>query len=145
MTAVAGEFDQYERVGGTAAGMYRLVEPGILLAVPRDGYRQTVEGARASLREQERLAVDLGGPQVVLILADRVRDQDAASRRVWRDEVRSEFTMGIGIIGIKPLARAIGAFFIGLTKPRVPTTLLGTLEDGIEWGRKLRQESHGGG
>jgi hypothetical protein len=138
------DFDRYEKVGGTNAGAYLQIEHGILLAVPKEGYRQTVEGARASLREQERLATALGEPQVVLILVDRVQDQDAASRRIWRDEAQPEYLMGIGLVGVRPLAKAIGAFFIGLTKPRVPTALFATLEDGIQWARHLRQETHAG-
>jgi hypothetical protein len=134
------DLQAYETVGGTEAGTYLQVERGILLAVPREGYRQTAEGARASLREQERLATSLGGPQIVLVMVDRVRDQDSAARRIWRDEARLEFTSAIGLIGVNPLARAIGAFFIGLAQPKVPTVLHSSVEEGIRWARALQRD-----
>jgi hypothetical protein len=32
-----------------------------------------------------------------------------------------------------PLARAIGSFFLGLTRPAVPTRLFPTVEEAAEW------------
>ena len=141
--AVAIDIEHLETVGGTRAGEYRLVEPGILLAVPRQGYRQSVDGARASLEEQVRLSKRYGRPLVVLVLVDRVQDQDSRSRRVWRDEPKPEYTLGLGLVGIAPLTRAIGSFFIGLSRPRIPTGLFSSLEEGVAWARGLQEEKHG--
>ena len=138
------DITRYERVGGTDAGGYRLAEPGILVAVPREGYRQTIEGARASLAEQVRLSKEAGTPLAVLVLVERVRDQDRGSRQVWIHETDPQYLLGLGLVGVTPLARAIGSFFMGLTRPRVPTSLLADLDEGLRWARDLRAKADGG-
>lgn len=138
------DITRYEKVGGTDAGGYHLAEPGILLAIPRPGYRQTVEGARASLAEQVRVSKELGMPLVVLVLVEPVRDQDRGSRAVWTDETDPQYLLGLGLIGVTPLARAIGSFFMGLARPRVPTTMLADLDDGLRWARALRAKADDG-
>lgn len=145
MAHSAVDISIYERVGGTHAGAYHLAEPGILLAVPRPGYRQTVTGARASLAEQVRISTQLGEPLVVLILVEPVADQDRGSRQVWTDEADPRYMLGLGLVGATPLARAIGSFFMGLTRPRVPTSMLVDLDDGLRWAHALRaREGHAG-
>ena len=88
MVAPMDELDvsTLEREGGTTAGAYYRLAPDVLLAWPHDGYVQTVEGARASLQEQCRIAEKCGRRHVVVVMVDRVRSQEAGSRRVWSSE-----------------------------------------------------------
>jgi hypothetical protein len=44
------------------------------------------------------------------------------------------------MIGGSMLARAIGSFFLGLARPRVPFKLVATFPEGMAWARKLLAE-----
>lgn len=129
---------QFPRVGGTEAGGYYEVAPDVLVALPREGYEQTVHGARASLREFERLAAERGRPLFSVILVDFVRSQDSGSRRVWSDEADPARMAGLALVSSSLLGRAIASFFIGLTRPRVPTQMLPTLDAALVWIEELR-------
>jgi hypothetical protein len=39
----------------------------------------------------------------------------------------------VALVVSNPISRAIGSFFIGLTKPGVPTRIVGTIDEGIAW------------
>jgi hypothetical protein len=120
-------------VGGTEAGGYYALAPDVLLAIPKEGYEQTEEGARASLHEMDRIARERGRAQALFVIVDRVRSQDAGSRRVWQQEMDPRSISALVLVAQSLLARAIGSFFIGLRRPRVPTKMVATVEDGLAW------------
>lgn len=133
----------WPRVGGTPAGAYHEVEPDLLVAVPRPGYEQTVEGARASLEEMNRIARDRGRRQGLIVLVDRVRSQDAAARRVWRNELDDGVIGALALVGGTMLGRAIGSFFVGVYRPKVPTRLVARFDEALEWARGQMRERGG--
>jgi hypothetical protein len=135
------DFSRFPRLGGTSAGAYYLAEPGVLIAEPKPGYRQTLEGARASLEEQERIARQLGEPLVVLVLLEPVRDQDRKARRVWAEEANPSYMRGLSLVGATPLARAIGSFFLGLARPKIPVAMHERFEEGIAWAHTLMEQA----
>ncbi len=125
--------DDLPRVGGTDAGGYFELAPDVLLALPREGYVQSEVGARASLHEMNRIAGERGRPQALLVVVDRVRSQDAGSRRVWQQEMDPRYIGAMALVCDSLLARAIASFFIGLRRPMVPTRMVATIEDGLAW------------
>jgi hypothetical protein len=133
---------QWKKVGGTTAGAYFEVEPRVLVAVPRQGYVQSEEGARASLEESNRLARQRGSSHAVVILVDQVAAQDARSRRVWATEADPRLYCGFALVCSSMLARAIGSFFLGLNRPVVPTRMFETFEEARAWAR-AQVEEHG--
>jgi hypothetical protein len=137
------DVSKLDRVGGTKAGGFYVLQPDVLLACPLDGYIQTVDGARESLLEQHRIARELGRRQVLVVLVDRVRSQDSGSRSVWSDEVDTKLMCGLALVGKSPLSRAIASFFLGLRRPRVPTRMFGTTDRAIAWAKTVIAE-HGG-
>ena len=134
---------RWPRVGGTQAGAYHEVEPNILLAVPHLGYEQTVEGARASLEEMNRIARSKGRKQSLIILVDNVRAQDAGSRRIWRNEIDDRLICALALVGGTMLGRAIGSFFVGVYRPKVATRLVSSFDEALDWARRQEKE-HGG-
>jgi hypothetical protein len=132
----------WQRVGGTSAGGYFELEPRILLAVPHPGYVQDVDGARRSLEEFNRIAREQGRSHVAIVLIDRVISQDAAARRVWKDEVDQRFMCGLVLVCKSLLARAIGSFFIGLNRPRVPLSMVASLDQARRAAQRMLVE-HG--
>lgn len=126
-----------EKVGGTAAGGYYLLAPGVILARPVPGYRQSIEGARTSLEEARRISLQFGSAIVVLVWLEPVRDQDRGSRQVWSAEADPKYLAGLGLVGTSALATAIGSFFLGLTRPRIPTRLFRTLPEATVWAKDV--------
>ena len=133
----------WPRVGGTEAGAYHEVEPDILVAVPRPGYEQTARGARASLEEMNRIALEKRRKQALIILVDRVRSQDAGARRIWRNELDERLLCALALVGGTLLGRAIGSFFVGVYRPTVATRLVPTFDLALEWTRQ-QVRTHGG-
>jgi hypothetical protein len=127
----------WTKVGGTAAGGYYEIEPRILLALPNPGYVQDVEGARRSLSEFNRIARERGRAHVTIVLVDRVVSQSAASRRVWMDEADEKLMCGVVLVCGSLLARAIGSFFIGLNRPRMPVSMVSSLDQGRRAARRM--------
>ena len=132
-----------ERVGGTSAGSYYLIASDVLLAWPNEGYVQTVDGARDSLQEQYRIAEERGRRHVVIVAVDRVQAQGAGSRRVWSREADPEIMCGLVLVGKTALTRAIASFFLGLTKPRVPTIMVSTIEEALSWAESQLRDRGG--
>lgn len=138
MTAV--DPSEWKRVGGTAAGGYYLVEPGVVVAVPLPGYVQREADARRSLEEFHRIVIDAGRPHAAIILVDRVKAQDASSRRVWSSADDRGKRSCLALVCASPLARAIGSFFIGFNRPSVPTKMFRTFSAAQKWCRERVRE-----
>ncbi len=134
------DVEKLPRVGGTDAGGYYEIAPNIVVALPREDYTQTEDDARASLAEQHRIAQELGHRIVTIVIVDRVKNQDSAARRVWKDEIDPDLVAGLALVAESMLGRAIVSFFIGLTRPRVPTVMVATIEDAVEWANKKLTE-----
>jgi len=143
MSAPVTDIEGLPRVGGTAAGGYYEIAPDVLVAYPREGYVQTEEGARASMHEMYRISRERGRRVVTVVLVDRVTNQDSAARRVWKDEIDTNILCGLALVSSSMLGRAIASFFIGLTRPRVPTVMVGTLAEAVEWA-EARVKDDGG-
>ena len=126
---------RWPRVGGTPAGGYFEIEPGVLIAVPRPHYVQTGQDSRDSLVEFQRIAAQRGRPTALVILVDRVKSQDSEGRKVW-SEADPRLWAGLALVCSSALARAIGSFFIGLRRPAYPLVMLPSLEAAIEWCRR---------
>lgn len=137
------DLGELERVGGTAAGGYFELEQDIILAVPHEGYAQRESDSRASLLEFARIVRERGRRAALIVLVDSVRSQDAASRRVWAQEADPDLYCGLALVCSSALARAIGSFFVGLNRPRVPLGMFADLEAAWTWARQTVEE-HGG-
>lgn len=131
------------RVGGTSAGAYYELEPDIVVAVPQKGHVQREPDAQASLDEFGRIVRERGRRAALIVLVDEVRSQDAASRRVWADQADPDLYCGLALVCSSALARAIGSFFMGLNRPRVPLKMFADLEAAKQWCRSMVEE-HGG-
>ena len=59
---------------------------------------------------------------------------------MWKDEIDPDLVAGLALVAESMLGRAIVSFFIGLTRPRVPTVMVATVEDAVEWANKILTE-----
>jgi hypothetical protein len=63
--------------------------------------------------------------------------QDAEARRAYQG-IDTDLCFGAGLVVENALSRAFGSFFIGLTRPSVPTRLFDTLGNAFEWLKSMR-------
>lgn len=133
----------WERLPGTDSGSYYRIAPDVVLALPRAGFRQTEGAAQASLTALDRIARDAGRKQCMVVLLDRVASQDTAARRVWSSPRPGESRCAQALVCDTLLARAIGSFFLGLSKSAVPTRIFPDLDSAASWANRMVAE-HGG-
>lgn len=133
----------WEQLPSTEAGAYFRLEPGVVAAVPKPGFQQSPQSARASLEALDRIAHAAGRKQAVIVLVDRVASQDAAARRVWSTPRPNETRCAQALVCTTLLARAIGSFFLGLNKGVIPTRMFADLESARIWARHMAEECSG--
>ena len=99
--------------------------------------------AAASAEENVRFQNDHwraeGRAGVVVVFADNLAEQDKGARRVYQTAPDPELMLGTVILGGTLLGRAIGSFFLGLAKPRIPIKLCSTLDEAVAWARARNQ------
>jgi len=130
-------------LGSTINTEYFLLGPDVLLGVPRKGSVDDEVSARANVAFQLDYARASGRPCGVVIVADNLASQDAGARRVYAELMDPALILGTALIVSRPLSRAIGSFFLGLTRPRVKLTMTGSIADALTWIEHLRAERNG--
>lgn len=130
-------------VGGTSSGAYHEAEADVLVAAPKPDFEQTGDAARASLEELNRIVLERGRRAGLIVLIDRVRSQDGASRRIWQREMDPDLICALALVGGTMLGRAIGSFFMGVYRPSIQTVLVPSFDEAIDWVRD-RVRTHGG-
>jgi hypothetical protein len=129
---------ELKAVGAQGNTEYWTCGPDILVVVPAPGYKDTVELARANMEWQHAFARSLGRKCGLVVVMNNLLSQDAESRRVYSEGMLPELFYGSALVVGNPLSRAIGSFFIGLSKPAVPLTLVSSIEEGISWLQGIR-------
>ena len=131
--------DAWPFIGETSNSKCYVIDPDIMLAIPHPGTRDTEVSARENVAFQVGYFSRQGLCGIVLIMADRIQSLDKEARRVYQEEIGPPHVRAAGMIGVSLLARAIGSFLIGLSKPRVPFKLFGGLEPATAWARALNR------
>ncbi len=114
------------------------IDPHVLAVVPREGAVDDAETARQSVAIQLHHLKTHGRRAGTVVFIDPVIEQDAGARAVYRDLPDPAFQLCFAIVGGTPFGRAVGSVFLGLSRPRVPTRMFGTLEEAIAWIGTLR-------
>ena len=133
------DFSQYKHIGQAPQMDYYIAEsdPDILLVVPQKGMVDTLQTARESADFMTNYARALGKPFGTLIVMANVISQEPEARRVYV-EMDPRLFFGAALVVDNPLSRALGSFFIGLTRPRTPTKLFDSVENATEWLKSMR-------
>ena len=131
---------QWEQLPSTESGAYYRLENDVV----RSGFRQSREAALRSLAALDRIAEAAGRKQAVVVLVDRVVSQDSGARRVWSAPRPDETRCAQALVCNTMLGRAIGSFFLGLSKAAIPTQMFADLESARAWARKMTAENGGG-
>jgi hypothetical protein len=98
----------------------------------RNGLEMTVEDAREALSVTGSFGP--GGPLPVLVDARGIRSQTKEARTVFGGAEAARVTSAVALlVGISPVSRMIGNFFLRLNEPPSPTQLFSEERPAIEW------------
>ncbi len=124
---------QYQHVGTYIDTDYYLAGPDILLVIPRAEFHDTPELARKTSDYMNDFARAAGKKLGTVVVLTNVLTQDAETRRVYQSLAGNGLYFGLALVVDSALSRALAGFFMGFSKPTIPTQLFGTVEKGIEW------------
>lgn len=123
-------------------GRYWVDDEGFLRGECFDGAEQTLADAEEQLREQAAHFGATRRPFLMDISRVRSLSRDARNYFANSEESMALFSCVALIVG-SPLSRAVGNFFIGLNKPRMPTRLFTSIDDALVWIREEVKKTGG--
>lgn len=125
--------EQWKPLGRTYNTHYYLLSDDVLIVLPDQGLRDDGASARINIDFQSAYARMLGRRCCVVVVLDSLTSQDSEARRIYAAGMQPSLFYAAALIVTNPLARAIGSFFLGLTRPAVPTKLFESVEDAANW------------
>jgi hypothetical protein len=125
--------EQWKPLGRTYNTHYYLLSDDVLIVLPDQGLRDDGASARINIDFQSAYARMLGRRCCVIVVLDSLSSQDSEARRIYAAGMQPSLFYAAALIVTNPLARAIGSFFLGLTRPAVPTKLFESVEDAANW------------
>lgn len=120
-----------EAVGSSLNTDYFAGNNDVLVAIPREGSKDTGETARSNRESQAAFFRERGQKGGVVIFFDRMTSQDKDARRVY--ERMDDVLTGTAMVGGSALTRAMISFFLGIARPRVPIKLFSDFEEAVAW------------
>ncbi len=130
----------WRMVGETSNTDYYVDDEGVLLALPRKGVHDTGATAIENIKFQKAHYDANDDPPLVAIFFDRLASQDRAARKIYADDPSLQWSLGFALIGGTMLSRAMGSFFLGLTRPQAPLKMFASLAAARPWLRHLQQD-----
>jgi hypothetical protein len=112
--------------------------PDILIVLPHAGLRDDGASARMNMEFQNSYVARVGRRCAVVVLIGALTSQDSEARRIYAAEMHPDRYFAASLVVTNPLSRAIGSFFLGLSRPPVPTRMFGDFEKAIAWAASQR-------
>jgi hypothetical protein len=120
-------------LGETFNTQYYTAEEDIAIIMPQSGLKDDAASARINMEFQTKWAQSTGTRCAVVVCLFQLLSQDSEARRIYARGMDPKVFYAVALVVSNPISRAIGSFFIGLTKPGVPTRIVGTIDEGIAW------------
>ncbi len=127
-------------MGRSSNTSYYLAAEDILIVLPDAGLKDDEASARENVAFQIDVAKRTGRRIGLVVYLSSLLSQDSAARKVYASLDPNLF-LGSALVVANPLARAIGSFFMGLSRPKFPARLVETFEEGIAWFDGMRPRS----
>ncbi|MBZ5557557.1 MAG: hypothetical protein LAO77_09830 [Acidobacteriia bacterium] len=124
---------EWKPVGSTINTRYFEAGRDVLIVMPEQGLKDDGPSARANMDFQTRHALASGRRCAVVVMMSSLVSQDGDARRVYAAGMDPKVFFAAALVVTNPLARAIGSFFLGLTRPGVPTRLFESIESALAW------------
>lgn len=126
----------WKHVGDSSNTRYFAVAERILGGVPLPGSKDDRASAEENVVFQNGY-FRTSQPGVVVIFFDNLASQDKDARRVYQTMPDAKWMLGTALVGGSLLSRAMGSFFLGLSKPRIPVKMFKNLDDAKVWASEL--------
>lgn len=123
----------WRALASTSNTDYFVDHEGVLLALPHRGSHDTGATARENLVFQKDHYDRCDDPPIVAIFFDRMASQDRAARKTYSSDPTLQWSLGFALIGGSMLGRAMGSFFLGLSRPQAPTRMFADLATARPW------------
>lgn len=124
--------DSWTEIGQSSNTVY-YADGRLLIAWPNEGAVDTKETAEENVRYQQAYFAKLGQPGVVVIFFDRMLQQDKGSRTVYSTATSPDWALGIALIGGTLMSRALGSFFLGLSRASQPLAMFASFTAAKGW------------
>jgi hypothetical protein len=131
----------WANIGKSDNADFYQIEEGVLAIVPFEGSSDDDKTARQSVQIQHDYLKPRGRRAGVVVFMDPLVEQHASARIVYRDMPDPAFITCYALVGGTIFGRAVGSIFLGLSRPKVPTKLFGTLDEALAWARGMRNRS----
>lgn len=131
---------QFREVGRTENTDYFVAADDVLIVMPRTGTVDDAASAAANVEFQLGYARKLGKKIGTVVHLPGLLSQDSGARKIYANDMDPELVYGAALIVSNALSRAIGSFFLGLTKPKFPTRLFDNVDNAIAWLEQQRPE-----
>ena len=134
-----GDFSKYHKVGKTTNTVTYTIEsdPDILIIVPLEGTMDTAQDARENVAYYHEYARSLGRPIGSVVIMSNMLAQEPEARRAYAG-IDPKLVFGAGLVVESALSRALGSFFVGLSRPAAPTKLFDSVDNAVEWLKTMR-------
>lgn len=133
------DFSKYKEIGHTTNTIVYIAEsdPDILVIVPREGTMDTGKDARENVAYYHEYSRKFGKACGSVVIMSNMLGQEPEARRAYT-EIDPELIYAGALVVENALSRALGSFFVGLTRPKVPTKLFDSVESAVEWIKTMR-------
>jgi hypothetical protein len=125
--------EQWKPLGRTYNTQYYLLAEDVVIVLPDKGLKDDGPSARVNIDYQTAYARLVERRCCVIVVLDSLTSQDSEARRIYAAGMQPTLFYAVALIVTNPLARAIGSFFLGLTRPAVPTRLFESVDDAAAW------------
>ena len=133
MAPVPSVPEQWKPLGRTYNTRYFAASDDVMIVLPDQGLKDDGASARVNIDFQTAYARMLGRRCAVVVVIDSLTSQDSEARRIYAAGMQPTLFFGAALVVSSPLARAIGSFFLGLTRPAVPTKLFDSVDAATAW------------
>jgi len=123
----------WTKFGQTANAYFYQIDESTLGVVPFEGSTDDEATATASVQTQLDYLRPKKQKAGIVIFMDNITQQTTGARNVYHDLPDPAYQVCFALVGGTAFGRAVGSFFLGLSKPRVPTQMFATLEQALAW------------
>jgi hypothetical protein len=123
----------WTKIGQTVNADFYQIDENTLAVVPYAGCTDDESTAKASVQTQLDYLRSKKQKAAIVIFMDNIVQQTSGARNVYRDMPDPAHQVCFALVGGTPFGRMVGSFFLGLSKPRVPTQMFATLEQAQAW------------